>query len=56
MQLFFTDNKTTCAVAKMETFYARKDFEAELEDELTFTKGAAIEIINKSISGWWTGR
>ena len=39
-----------------EVFFAQQDYHAELEDELSFVKGAAIEVINKSISGWWTGR
>ncbi len=53
----FSDDKTASAITKKtESFYAKRDFEAELEDELSFTKGAMIEVVNKSISGWWTGR
>ena len=39
-----------------EIWYAKRDYKAELEDELSFVKGAPIEITNKSISGWWTAK
>ena len=42
--------------SQREIFYAKCEYSADLEDELSFPKGAEIEIINKSISGWWTGR
>jgi uncharacterized protein YgiM (DUF1202 family) len=38
-----------------ETFYAKRDYVATLEDELSFKKGDTIKISSKSISGWWTG-
>ena len=37
-------------------FYAKHEYQSQLEDELSFPKGAKITVITKSISGWWTAR
>ena len=37
-------------------FYAKREYQSQLEDELSFPTGAKITVINKSISGWWTAR
>ena len=37
-------------------FYAKREYQSQLEDELSFPTGAKIAVINKSISGWWTAR
>ena len=37
-------------------FYAKREYQSQLEDELSFPTGAKITVITKSISGWWTAR
>ena len=39
-----------------EIFYTKREYKADLEDELSFPKGAKVEVLNKSISGWWTAK
>jgi len=39
-----------------EEYYSKEEYVARMEDEVSFPEGVTIEVINKSISGWWTVR
>ena len=39
-----------------EEYYSKEEYVAELEDEVSFPKGVAIEVLKKSLFGWWTVR
>lgn len=36
--------------------FTAMEFEAREQDELSFNKGVRLEVISKSMSGWWTVR
>ena len=58
---FLEDKDDVCAggepsskLSKM--CFAMAEFVAKEPDEATFSKGARLEVLSKSMSGWWTVR
>ena len=39
-----------------EVFYAAVNYEASKADEVSFVRGEKIEVLKKSLLGWWTVR
>ena len=37
-------------------FYAAVNYEASKADEVSFVRGEKIEVLKKSLLGWWTVR
>ena len=52
--LFIITGATSTSLT--EIFYTKREYKADLKDELSFPKGAKVEVLNKSISGWWTAK
>ena len=40
----------------LQKYVAKEAYTAQLEDEISFPKNATIEVIEKSITGWWNVR
>ena len=39
-----------------QKYMAKDSYTAQLDDEISFPKNAAVEVIEKSITGWWRVR
>ncbi len=37
----------------IEKYYSVDDYEAEEEDEISFPKGAIVDVLQKRLDGWW---
>lgn len=37
----------------MEKYYSVDNYTAEEEDEISFEKGVVVEVLQKSLDGWW---
>lgn len=37
----------------MEKYYTVDDYQAEEEDEISFKRGLTVEVLQKSLDGWW---
>ena len=40
----------------LQKYVAKEAYTAQFEDEISFPKNATIEVIEKSITGWWNVR
>ena len=43
----------THALTDIEKYYSVDDYEAEEEDEISFPKGAIVDVLQKRLDGWW---
>ena len=43
-------------IDEFQSAVALYDFEKERDEDLEFTRGEIIEILEKNESGWWIGR
>ena len=39
-----------------QNYIAKMAYTAQLDDEVSFPKHARVEVIEKSVTGWWTVR
>jgi len=39
-----------------QSYITKAEYMAQLEDEVSFPKHAMVDVIEKSITGWWTIR
>ena len=55
--IFIAENPTGKRQCEQpEMFYAAVDYKASKEDEVSFLKGEKVEVLKKSLLGWWTVR
>ena len=43
----------THTLTDIEKYYSVDDYEAEEEDEISFPKGAVVDVLQKRLDGWW---
>ena len=39
--------------ADVEQYYSVDNYTAEEEDEISFKKGVVVDVLKKSLDGWW---
>ena len=37
----------------IEHYYSVNDYKAEEDDEISFKKGVVVDVLKKSLDGWW---
>lgn len=42
-----------CVVSDVEHYITVEEYTAEEEDELSFPKGVVVDVLQKSLDGWW---
>lgn len=44
---------TMCVATDVERYITVEEYTAEEEDELSFPKGVVVDVLQKSLDGWW---
>lgn len=56
IQVSLTLHTDTEPSAVVQSYITVEAYKAQLEDELSFSKDTTVEVIKKSVTGWWTIR
>ena len=44
---------SSLTIEAVEKYYTVDNYQAEEEDEISFKRGVTVEVLQKSLDGWW---